>query len=210
MIKDSAGERVWGGRTMEDRRTGRRASLVAAGVELLAAGGGPAVTVRAVCRAAGLTERYFYESFPDRDSFVVTVFDELALEVTAAIVQAVSECPPDPLGVARAAVETAVDHILDQPAKGRVLFVALMTDPLLYAKVDQFGPVLAGLIRDHLRLDVSSETAELVSSSLAGALGHLFHQYVAGTLVVSRVAFVDHCVTLLLTLAKMQDAPTSP
>ena len=34
------------------------------------AAAGPAVTVRAVCRQAGLTERYFYESFTDRDEFV--------------------------------------------------------------------------------------------------------------------------------------------
>ena len=38
----------------------------------------PATTVRAVCARARLTPRYFYESFADRESLVVTLFDELA------------------------------------------------------------------------------------------------------------------------------------
>ena len=34
------------------------------------------LTVRAVCQQAGLTARYFYESFGDKDQFVAGVFDE--------------------------------------------------------------------------------------------------------------------------------------
>lgn len=45
-----------------------------AGVDLLGAPDGAAANVRAVCRAAELTERYFYESFTDRDTFVREVY----------------------------------------------------------------------------------------------------------------------------------------
>ena len=61
-------------------RTGRRCAAmnsIAAGVGLLGGAAGPALTVRAVCRAAGLTERYFYESFADRDEFVRAVYDDV-------------------------------------------------------------------------------------------------------------------------------------
>ena len=60
----------WSGVPLEDRQALRREDLIAAGVGLLGSEGGPALTVRAVCKAAGLTERYFYESFGDRDDFV--------------------------------------------------------------------------------------------------------------------------------------------
>lgn len=60
----------WSGVPLQDRQALRRDELVSAGVALLGSEGGPALTVRAVCRAAGLTERYFYESFADRDEFV--------------------------------------------------------------------------------------------------------------------------------------------
>ena len=50
----------WSGVPLEDRQTMRRDQLVAAGVDLLGGEAGPALTVRAVCRESGLTERYFY------------------------------------------------------------------------------------------------------------------------------------------------------
>ena len=61
-------------------RTARRCAATNSsppGVTLLGSEGGPALTVRAVCRAAGLTERYFYESFTDRDEFVRAVYDDV-------------------------------------------------------------------------------------------------------------------------------------
>jgi AcrR family transcriptional regulator len=62
---------------LEDRQALRQDELIAAGVQLLGDEGGPLLTVRAVCRKAGLTERYFYESFTDRDEFVRAVYDDV-------------------------------------------------------------------------------------------------------------------------------------
>ena len=67
----------WSGVPLEDRQALRRDELVAAGVQLLGEKSGPAVTVRAACRQARLTERYFYESFADRDAFVRAVYDDV-------------------------------------------------------------------------------------------------------------------------------------
>ena len=75
----AAGQRRgrWSGVPLEDRQALRRDELIAAGVSLLGGESGPALTVRAVCRQAGLTERYFYESFSDRDEFVRAVYDDV-------------------------------------------------------------------------------------------------------------------------------------
>ncbi|MBL7659743.1 TetR/AcrR family transcriptional regulator, partial [Escherichia coli] len=43
----------WSGVPLESRHALRRDNLVAAGVQLLGGAGGPALTVRAVCRHAG-------------------------------------------------------------------------------------------------------------------------------------------------------------
>lgn len=48
-------------------------------MQLLGGDRGRALTVRAVCREAALTERYFYESFSDRDEFVRAVYDDVCL-----------------------------------------------------------------------------------------------------------------------------------
>src|SRR3954469_9251227 len=60
-----------------ERLNERRRRLVEAGLDLLGADNSETeLTVRAVCKKAGLTARYFYESFADKDQFVVAVFDD--------------------------------------------------------------------------------------------------------------------------------------
>jgi AcrR family transcriptional regulator len=78
----------WSGVPLEDRQAKRREELVDAGIELLGGEGGPALTVRAVCRRAGLTERYFYESFADRDEFVRAAYDAVCARAMSALVTA--------------------------------------------------------------------------------------------------------------------------
>ncbi len=52
-------------------------------VQLLGGAGGPALTVRAKSRHAGLTERYFYESFADREHCVRAVYDDVCTRAMA-------------------------------------------------------------------------------------------------------------------------------
>jgi AcrR family transcriptional regulator len=102
--------RRWSGVPLEDRQALRRDELIAAGVQLLGGESGPAVTVRAVCREAGLTERYFYESFADRDEFVRAVYDDVCARAMAALMSATTP---------REAVERFVALMVDDPVRGR-------------------------------------------------------------------------------------------
>jgi AcrR family transcriptional regulator len=195
--------RIWGGTTLEERKRDRRARFLQAGVTLIAAGGGQAVSVRAVCREAGLTSRYFYEHFEGRDDFTVAVFQSLAQEAQQAIREAVAAASGDPRGIAAAAVDAVVGVAVDHPDKGRVLFVAPTTDPVLFDARDRFFPVIAEMIADQIPQRESLASRRLKSASLVGALGHTFFLYVGGHLDVPRKVFVQHCVDLLLTVAAM-------
>ena len=105
----------WSGVPLQDRQALRRDELIAAGVTLLGGAGGPALTVRAVCREAGLTERYFYESFSDRDEFVRAVYDDVCTRAMTALMSATTP---------REAVERFVALMVDDPVRGRVLLLA--------------------------------------------------------------------------------------
>ncbi|KAA1419311.1 TetR/AcrR family transcriptional regulator [Nocardioides humilatus] len=201
--------RIWGGTTLAERQKDRRARLLAAGVTLIAAGGGQAVSVRAVCREAGLTSRYFYEHFQDRDELTVAVFQTLAEEGRSAIVDAVAAVAGshDPRAVAVAAVEAVVEFALGHPARGQVLFVAPTTDPLLFEARERLFPIIAEMIADQIPKRDSADQRRLKSASLVGALGHDFFLYVGGQLDVPREVFVQHCVDLLLTVAAMGSSP---
>jgi AcrR family transcriptional regulator len=203
-MKEAEGApRTWGGTTLAERKKGRRVRLLEAGVALVAAGGGQAVSVRAACREAGLTSRYFYEHFTDRDDFTSAVFQAVAAECEEAIRAAVVGAPDRPGGIAAAAVDAVVGVAIDSPDKGQVLFVAPTTDPVLFEARDRFFPVIAEMIADQIPSRDSAEARRLKSASLVGALSHVFFLYVDGRLDVTREVFVDHCVQLLTTVASM-------
>lgn len=196
--------RRWAGTTLAERQEGRRARLLEAGIRLIAAGGGQAVTVRAVCREAGLTSRYFYEHFQDRDDFTVAVYQSVSAECEAAIREAVAGASRARGAVAAAAVDAVVGVAIDSPDKGRVLFVAPMTDPVLFAARDRFFPVITEMIADQIPRRDGAAARRFKSASLVGGLTHVFHLYVDGRLDVPREAFVAHCVDLLLAVASME------
>ncbi|CAM3325616.1 TetR family transcriptional regulator [Nocardioides dubius] len=198
-------KRDWNGSSLEERRARRREQLLDAGVTLLAEAGAAGLTVRAVCRLSGLSERYFYESFSNRDLLVLAAFDRVAEEVSAALSEAVAQAPPTPEGVARAAVAAVLAATIDEPSRGRVLFLAPAGDLLLHPRVDTVGRALVAMLREQLPAARSTAHRELVANSLAGALAYTFSGYVAGSLRVSREEFSEHCVQLLLTLAALPE-----
>jgi len=200
-VSDSEQRRSWAGSTMDERRAQRREQLIRAARDLL--GTGETVSVRAVCRAARLTERYFYESFEDRDALVIAAYERASQEAVAAVAQAVAASDGSPEAVARAAVRVAVEQVVDDPARGHVLIVAPLTNPILFEKREELAPILTGLIREQLPSRTSESERDMVALGIAGALTQIFYSYLTGRLVVEREAFVEHCVRLLLSAGAM-------
>src|ERR1700760_3385627 len=86
----TGGVGTYRGVAMEDRRADRRRRLLEAGVRVIGESGWQSTTVRAVCSEAGLTERYFYESFADRETLLLDVFDRVSTDAARAILAAVA------------------------------------------------------------------------------------------------------------------------
>jgi AcrR family transcriptional regulator len=180
----------WSGVPLPDRQALRRDELIAAGVELLGSADGPALTVRAVCRAAGLTERYFYESFADRDEFVRAVYDEVCATAMATLTSA--ETPRD-------AVEKFVALMVDDPARGRVLLLAPAVEPVLTRSGAEWMPSFIELLQHKLTRITDPALAAMVATGLIGALSALFTAYLDGRLAATRAQFIDYCAGMLLS-----------
>ncbi|WP_435155331.1 TetR/AcrR family transcriptional regulator [Amycolatopsis sacchari] len=189
--------RTWAGTTLADRRAARRERLLAAALDLLGTGGSSAVSVRAVCRGAKLTERYFYESFADREELVTAVYEQVAAELRQALVDAVPDRGADAAVRAEAAVTAFVELVVDDPRKGRVLLLAPLTEPALSARGVALLPAFAALVREQLPPRLAADEREMTALGLVGALANLFTAYLAGTLAVSRERLIAHCVHLL-------------
>ncbi|ORB69300.1 TetR family transcriptional regulator [Mycobacterium shinjukuense] len=177
---------------MEHRNAMRRDNLIAAGVELLGGEGGPALTVRAVCRRAGLTERYFYESFADREQFVRAVYDDVCTRAMAALTSATTP---------REAVERFVELMVDDPVRGRVLLLAPAGEPVLTRSGAEWMPSFIELLQRKLSRIPDPVLQKLVATSLIGALTGLFTAYLNGQLGATRNQFIDYCVDMLLSTA---------
>ncbi|MEC3980896.1 TetR/AcrR family transcriptional regulator [Amycolatopsis sp. H20-H5] len=188
--------RTWAGTTLDDRKAARRAQLVAAGLDLLGTEGSAAVSVRAVCRAAKLTERYFYESFTDREELVVAVYAQVGAQARQALLDAVGTAA-EPAHRARAAVTAFVELMVDDPRQGRVLLLAPMTDPALTRRGIELLPAFAALVVGQLSHGDETDR-QLTAIGLVGALSNVFIAYLDGSLKVSRDRLIAHCVRLVL------------
>ncbi|GAA3562158.1 TetR/AcrR family transcriptional regulator [Amycolatopsis ultiminotia] len=197
--------RTWAGTTLDDRRAQRRVRLVDAGLDLLGTDGSAAVSVRAVCRRAKLTERYFYESFTDREDLVAAIYEHVGEQARQVLVDAVCDAA-DPRQRAEHAVTAFVELVLDDPRLGRVLLLAPMTDPALTRRGRHLLPAFAALVGQ--QLSHGDETGrQLVSIGLVGALSNVFIAYLDGTLTVSRERLVEHCVRLVLGADALDSGP---
>jgi AcrR family transcriptional regulator len=142
--------RTYGGRTASDRVSSRRKALLEAALDLLGDGSG-VVTMTAVCERAGLTERYFYESFPNRDALLLTLLDQVADEVRTAVDAALSSPGTDQEELIRGALDALVGVLADDPRKGRFALVSSAQLPLLRQRRDALLDSFAGILIERTR-----------------------------------------------------------
>lgn len=121
---------VYRGVSAEDRAAERRARLLAATLAVWA-DPGTRTTMTAVCAEAGLTERYFYESFANLDEALTAVMDEIAAEIEQATVAAVEAAGDETADRVYASMRAFVQLLVDDPRKGRVAIIESVGSPVL-------------------------------------------------------------------------------
>ncbi|POH60186.1 hypothetical protein CVS28_04365 [Arthrobacter glacialis] len=116
----------------------RHRRLVAAGVEVFGTLGYSGAKIKTLCKSAGLSERYFYESFESREHLLGTVFNYLDALLTEQIAGALQAPGMDLLASARAGMEAVVNFMLNDPRHARIMLVEVVgVSPELEAKRHQ-------------------------------------------------------------------------
>jgi len=88
--------RRWTGQTQEQRRAERRELLIASAIRQYGSTGFRNTGIRAICREANLTERYFYESFANGEELLLAAFERVVSSMHDQIMAAdVPYEPPD-------------------------------------------------------------------------------------------------------------------
>ncbi len=148
MATPTTSARPYGGVDAADRLASRRARLLEAGLDLLGGDDAAELTVRGVCRQAGVAARYFYESFADKDEFVGAVFDSVIAELAFTTQAAVDAAPPEEQ--TRAGMANIVRTIGGDPRVGRLLFSAQLANAVLVRKRVESSALFAMLSGRHV------------------------------------------------------------
>jgi AcrR family transcriptional regulator len=159
--------RRYGGKSAEQRRAERRAQLVEAALEIWQEQGWAAVTMRGVCAHAGLTDRYFYESFTDRDALLGTVWDLMRDETLSMLLDTlVPVADHSALEQLRVALAAVVRHIAEEPARAQIIFGDHAGSAILEQRrrdtVQMATDLMIGMAGQFLRDDVDEQELRLI------------------------------------------------
>ncbi|MGQ4601206.1 TetR family transcriptional regulator [Nocardia sp. R6R-6] len=190
-----AGPRIWGGTTLSERRQARRAALLEAALDLIGDSGASGVTMRAVCRKAGLTDRYFYESFAGRDELLDVLYRQVADEFLEPITAfAAAEDPSR----ARVPAEILVDKVLADPRKSRLLLVEPYSGTGFGRTTLALLPEFTRIMQDHLLGHIDDPTKRrLAAVTMASGNAGMFAAWLDGSLCAGREQIIEHCVATL-------------
>jgi len=101
--------RRYGGQSQEARVQERREKLMQAAATLYGQLGPAGASVTAICAEAGLTPRYFYESFANREALLLAVFRVVCERLIDQIAVAIDPADPVVTGV-RAFFDLLAEH----------------------------------------------------------------------------------------------------
>lgn len=211
-----AATRSWRGTSAEERRNQRRAALVSAGLEVIGTEGWSRTTVRGVCLEAGLTERYFYEAFADRDALLLAVFELVRDQTLAAVVESIAATAGEDLRTrTRAAIEAGLVVLTDDPRRGRVFFLEAAYNEALqksrHEDTVRTAQLLGQIAQESLGLEApDAADVELSALAIVGAESALAAAYLAGHVDVTRERLIEHLTELHLATARITSAQVRP
>lgn len=190
--------RTYGGLSEAERVIERRERFLEAGLDIFGTLGIRGATVRALCKAAGLTERYFYESFADTDALFCAVYNRQLDNHRNYFLAHLPELPADLQGRIKRSLELSLAWMRDARVV-RVLFIEGMAGSTqvstMYHNSVQFqARATAQLIRlDNPTIRLPDEVLLQVAQAINGAYATLVAQWMRSGYETPTDIMVESC-----------------
>ena len=161
------------------------------------------MTVRGVCREAGLNNRYFYENFADLDALLDAVVDRLEQGIVRRVAELLT---PGAAARADEAIAIMVSAFVDDPRLLRILHtagdpaLARRREALLLRSVAALGPYLAAAAGEFGRVD--PRMLETAGYLLVGGWSDILWAFSAGELALDRSELVEQLTALFMGVAR--------
>jgi len=204
--QDQASRR-WRGKTAEERRAIRRDLLIEGGIELFGTRGYASTSVKAVCDQAGLTERYFYETFSDREGLLVAIYDILIEDSAAATLAAIEGTEDDLHGSMSAGLMAFATQVTKDPRRARIqeIEVVGVSETLERRRrnaIHAFAELIAAKTREFGgREGEGPLSIYVISLGLVGAVNEQLIDFVLGHIEISLADLVANQVAMFEALA---------
>jgi AcrR family transcriptional regulator len=169
--------RHYGGKAASDRSDERRRKLLAAGLELFGTQGYAATSVKSLCTEAGLTERYFYESFRNREDIFMVVAGRSAAGLARQLAPLMQRPPDNVQDQVRDGLQIVFQWFRDDPRRARVQLIEPLTiGPQMTELYRQVTGGFILMLRDMAlkwfgpALQAQQLDAQLLSTAMVGAV----------------------------------------
>jgi AcrR family transcriptional regulator len=164
--------RSYRGQSQEQRRAERRSRLIAGAIAVYGERGYHQATVKAVCEAAGLTERYFYESFANSEALLIDSYNTVTYGVLGEILRAGEAAGRGRVARSRAMLHAYFAALQREPQSARVFLVEIRG---VSRAVDQaFDASLRAIGHEVARvLGSSAANDELLQAGVIGGVIHI-------------------------------------
>ena len=142
----TSSDRSYGGKSGAERTAERREWLVDATIAVLADVGEAGATLAAICSRAGLTGRYFYESFESLDDAMLAALDQVCDEILTLATEIIEATPGTPEQRVHAVMRAFVEMVVAAPDKVRVAVLHSTANPRLRARRRELIDVFADFV----------------------------------------------------------------
>jgi AcrR family transcriptional regulator len=194
--------RPYRGVSHDDRRAQRREQLVAAAISVYGERGYRHATVKAVCEAAGLTERYFYESFANSDELLIASYNAVTAKVFGVLTRAAEAAGRDRAERARAMLGAYFRVLQDDPRSARVFLVEIRG---VSREVDKaFDVSLRTIGREVARIIAPPRAAhdDLLQAGVVGGVIHIALQWIEDGYAPAVETVTESALRLMMVLAR--------
>jgi len=170
--------RSYRGQTPEQRRADRRSRLITGAISVYGERGYHNATVKAVCDAAGLTERYFYESFANSEALLIDSYNFVTASVLEKILHAGESARGGKVARSRAMLYAYFSSLQRDPRSARVFLVEIRgvsaaVDRTFDESLREFGAAVARLLAPEMLDD------DLLQAGVIGGVIHIAMRWIA-------------------------------
>ncbi|MFN4264768.1 MAG: TetR/AcrR family transcriptional regulator [Aquabacterium sp.] len=163
----TASRRRYGGVPPEERQRQRRIKLIEGATEVFGTKGFHAATVREVCVAAHLTERYFYESFKTLSDLFIAVYVDMRQQLMDRTLKVLSKADQQPVELVESSLRVFLEFIKEDPRRGQVMLVDALGINNEVARISgDTARDYGHLVRARLMSMVSPEAAQEIDMAL--------------------------------------------